>query len=997
MAVQKNNVSFSFQNGIDSKTSGDVITAPVLSEIKDCVFTQGGVVKRRKGYSELPKEWVFSNGAGGGGTLAEGLSLNNANNNLMLFDSSSSYLFDEAYQKWFFIANNYGVKTQKKHIHSEETAYSGIDSFVFNNRYQITTWSNTKGAKFSIYDIENNEFIAQNLTISTNNIFSCQCIAFPNGNIILVYRDITTNFIGRRVFNINTLILGPEVNIYPLVSTSNLLFKLKVIPYNDTYGIIAIIQATDAALITRIDNVGNLLLATSYVIVPSIVGGFIANLNMQKDPAADRVYITYVDMNPDVSITVKGFVLNGLSIDIFSSIATIFTQPSGLLNPITRLAVSYKTSTEVMVFVSYYPLSGLYYPETNVYSVAPSSGVSVFKNKEINCLLFSDSFYSAVHGKVFFHAYIMTGRGLLGAYDPVDLLRNGISTLMNEDMLVSSRFSVGAAALVQNLHMPKVSAYNTGYLTATNSSFGSKGESISSLSHVFNFAYNSANIGGLTEFAQGCPQTFDGHKMFESSFNEVPVIINSSVANAGTGLSAGVYNYSYIFYHIDNSGNIHRSTPSIPLRVGGTGGLPAAPWHVTLPIKQLNITQRQNVFIRIYRTLANNSSAYYLVSSENLENNPNAAVVNFVDTLNDSAISGNETLYTIGGYLPNDPPPACSTIIAAKNRVMLISDEDQTVRYSKDKLTFYGVEYSDDFSLPQFNSVPQAIGQLDSNIILFNKSNVFAFSGNGPTDAGTQNTFTDIQLISTDTGTDNQSSVIRVPNGLLYKSEKGIYLLDRSLQTSYIGAPVERYNGYSVVSANNPPSTTEIRLAIFDNLQTPSRIILNYDYFYEQWGEFSTPSPSGNINAISSAVIDNNYYVLRPTGAVLKEMPYGTAPITFSDIPAPLIETGWIRVAGLQGFQRFRWIELFGTSLGINSISVIVYYDYNTNNISTTATLPINSAGRFQFRIKNRIQKLEAIKIRLQAFSPEEIVFSGMDFEIGVKSGLRRLSVTNTR
>jgi len=52
---------------------------------------------------------------------------------------------------------------------------------------------------------------------------------------------------------------------------------------------------------------------------------------------------------------------------------------------------------------------------------------------------------------------------------------------------------------------------------------------------------------------------------------------------------------------------------------------------------------------------------------------------------------------------------------------------------------------------------------------------------------------TEPSLIPTDTGTINPRSIVLTPMGIMYQSEKGIYLLDRSLQVSYIGADVEAY------------------------------------------------------------------------------------------------------------------------------------------------------------------------------------------------------------
>ena len=53
--------------------------------------------------------------------------------------------------------------------------------------------------------------------------------------------------------------------------------------------------------------------------------------------------------------------------------------------------------------------------------------------------------------------------------------------------------------------------------------------------------------------------------------------------------------------------------------------------------------------------------------------------------------------------------------------------------------------------------------------------------GEGPNLMGLQNDFTPTQLINADTGCVENNSIINIPEGLMFKSEKGMYLLNRSL------------------------------------------------------------------------------------------------------------------------------------------------------------------------------------------------------------------------
>src|SRR5690606_28361376 len=127
-------------------------------------------------------------------------------------------------------------------------------------------------------------------------------------------------------------------------------------------------------------------------------------------------------------------------------------------------------------------------------------------------------------------------------------------------------------------------------------------------------------------------------------------------------------------------------------------------------------------------------------------------------------------------------------------------------------------------------------------------------------------------------------------------SKKGFYLLDRSLQLSYIGADVEAYNSIEVVGSELLPDRNEIRflLATGDSL--------HFDYYFKQW------SVHKNISGKGTALWQGKYTWVDSVGRVHVENKNkyldGTSNYSL------MMETNWIALSNLQDFGRIRkaWV-----------------------------------------------------------------------------------------
>lgn len=430
---------------------------------------------------------------------------------------------------------------------------------------------------------------------------------------------------------------------------------------------------------------------------------------------------------------------------------------------------------------------------------------------------------------------------------------------------------------------------------------------------------------------------------------------------------------------------------------------------VTLVIPTLRVTAKQgdrvNATINVYRTQSAGSVFYEVTSiTSPTFNTTTSDTVTFNDTVPDLYLSGNQLLYTTGGVLENIPAPPCSLITNYKNRIVIIPSENKLSYWiSKNVVSGSPVEFTDFFSkqVNAFGGDVTAVGQLDEKLVLFKRNAIFITTGDGPNDTGQQDDLARPQLVTTDAGCVSPRSIATMPNGLMFKSGKGIYLLDRSLQVQYIGAPVERYNSLEITSSQLIPNTNEVRFTTEDGT------ILVYDYLMNQW------AIDTNKYIVDSAIFSNRFTYLAPSGTVWRETidSYldGQEPIRIK------LTTSWLSLAGLQGFQRVYQGLILGEYESLHRLMVNVSYDFNPNPtqqiyidanelqpLTYGTSSPYGSdtvyGGEFplyQYRIDMVKQKCQSIQFSFieVPLSPygQGLSLSGITILAGIKQGLYKI------
>jgi hypothetical protein len=311
-----------------------------------------------------------------------------------------------------------------------------------------------------------------------------------------------------------------------------------------------------------------------------------------------------------------------------------------------------------------------------------------------------------------------------------------------------------------------------------------------------------------------------------------------------------------------------------------------------------------------------------------------------------------------------------------------------------------------------------ALSAMDDKLIVFKKDAIYYINGTGPDNTGANSQYSDPVFITGAVGCANPSSIVLTPTGIMFQSDKGIWLLGRDLNTSYIGSPVEKYNSTPVLSATAIPGTTQVRFILSGN------ITLMYDYFFNQWGTHS------NISAISATLYQGLHTYLNSYGQVFQEnigsYVDGAEPVLMS------LTTSWINIAGLQGFERFYFANLLGTYYSPFILNVSLAYNYNDSAIQAIQVLPDNyastwggealwgsgqawggsnssadsgsTANIFSARVFPQVQKCESFQVTIQevydaslGVAPGQgLTLSGLLLMVGMKKGSRTQSAAKS-
>lgn len=941
MSLQKQSVSINFSQGLSTKEDPFQIPIGRFEELENSVFDTLGRLTKRNGFpqlSTLPNNTNTYLTTYGGNLTALGTNL---------------YAYSQGAQSWV----NKGVFTPV-----QVSAQSLVRNSV--NQIQVDAAVSPNGLVCSAY--------TENLTVGTTSTRAACKFAvsdYSTGQNIIQPTEILSTF-GTVSFYPKVFSLSPYfVVVFPSYSGS--VYHLQYLAINtNTLNVIG--SATDVS--------------TNYL--PTQDGSFdgvVANSNLYlswNGASNTGLQSTYLQSNltqgNTVTISSSAASLVSVCADISQPTANIystayFTGSSAGFISATNQSLVTLFSSRRFVSSSFSTVINLassalnnkltsYFELQNAYTFGSGSGV--YSTNFIDKIACTQTGSLSSIGTVARSVGLGSKAFLVGSasyfLSSYQSQYQSSYFLMNSTGMISGKVSYGNGVGFLTKGLPSVTAYsdqyNISYLTKSTIQAANKDTNVAagtqiagiyaqSGANLASFKFSSSKLStaetaGNLNLGGGYLWMYDGNTPVEQNFFVYPEPLGlSGVGSASGQMAAQTYYYQATYEWSDNQGNLFRSAPSVPLSIVVGSGTSAV--NVHFPTLRLTNKILSPPKLVLYRW-STAQQTYYQTTSVAVPvlNDMTVDTIDILDTNADATILGNNIIYTNGGALENANGPASDALTLFDNRLWQIDAENpNSLWYSKEVVQATPVEMSQGltFYVPPTTSTKistgpmRCIAPMDDKLIIFKKNALYFINGIGPDSTGANNQYSQPTFITATVGSENQNSIVFIPSGLMFQSDKGIWLLGRDLSTQYIGKDVEVFNGDTVLSATPIPGTNQVRFTL------SSGTTLIYDYFVNQWGTFT------GIPGISSTVYQNMHTYIDSYGRVFQESDGtyldGTSPVLMS------FKTGWLNLAGLQGYKRLYKMFLLGQYKSPHILTIGLAYDYDDSILQQSTIVPTNYSG----------------------------------------------------
>jgi hypothetical protein len=444
--------------------------------------------------------------------------------------------------------------------------------------------------------------------------------------------------------------------------------------------------------------------------------------------------------------------------------------------------------------------------------------------------------------------------------------------------------------------------------------------------------YQSAEVSGDLAIAGSVTTLCDAVSVQELGFTYYPEYVQATPGGGTTNLLVGTYVWAVVYVRVDGAGLRTRSAPSFSLPITLTGGATMGPPVVTACAQVMNAAQlfasEETVYAEIYRN-SFGGSTFNLVTRV-----PAAANISFTDTIPDAAVSQASLLYTTGGIEDSVNPPGSTCLIVHKQRLWLVDETLKVIWFSPSFAVGEAPSFNETNTIPWLNGDITGLFSLDDKLLVGTLAGLWVIYGDGPSDTGQGNDLTTPQKIASDSGPVDWRAGCVFPGGLLYRSSTGIMLCDRGLSVSWIGKDIVDTLALfpTVVSSVLVSTATQVRF-ICQNA-TGQSTTLCYDYLAGKWLQHSyLQQPS----AVADVCMSSSYATVTTDGNMWQEHSASDAHAYLDDdtsgaqhfVPTS-VTPAWVKVQGVQGYQRARFAQLFFEELDDCGVTVAFATNYST-------------------------------------------------------------------
>jgi len=547
---------------------------------------------------------------------------------------------------------------------------------------------------------------------------------------------------------------------------------------------------------------------------------------------------------------------------------------------------------------------------------------------------------------------------------------------------------------------------------------------------VWTFGY----AGGLLHSTGALVTQYDGQAAVEAAFLEPPQLVGSITPTyGGSGLlaaaSPNLYTYYLAWEWIDAKGSAHRSRLSEPFSYDLVpGGGPRA--TLQFNVKCSSIMRRalasdgdaNRVRLVVYRSLANGLVYYRNAWSSSNVNDPGAATISYTDTADDAALlaSLRGKIYTDGGILEWQTPPAARHVQVSGGRTWITSAEAPEVWPSNEQLQGEAPSFSSltRITLDDASSKVVGTGWLDGLLVIFTESQIYVLDASAGPGATGVPPWPRPQAIQTSGGCVSGRSIVSFKDGVFFRAVDTFKILTRGRELLNVGEAVRVLtDAYpTVLDAVLDAARERVLFLVAGAAETR---VLCYDYGHTgpdgsgSWTDwaFAEETDLTRLAVWSGGVVAS--YAAQP--GVLREAT-GANPGWDNLGGSPewvtgTVETPWIYLAALGGYQRAWRLVLELERLGGHGLQVNVFVDgeettpVQTETWSSADISALQGLPRERIVMGLKVQKCSSLKVRISDVapavatveSPTGFRYHRLGVEIGRKRGVEKAEKANTR
>ena len=534
----------------------------------------------------------------------------------------------------------------------------------------------------------------------------------------------------------------------------------------------------------------------------------------------------------------------------------------------------------------------------------------------------------------------------------------------------------------------------------------------------YNFAgaqrWKSVSHNGATYLTGGILAYSDGDRVAEAGFLFRPP--KPTITTGGTGITMSTgRSYVLIYEEVDALGNWCVSGISDPVSSGAVSNKTISVACTPLTITgRINVAPSGNVVtgtrIALYATTDGNLPPYYRLGV--VANNTTSATTTYADITSDATLATKAVLYSpdlpsyVGGSLDRRAP--CGMAHIASYNGMLVGALGQVLYWSGQPVTGEATWFSPVFQQPVMGHGDiTGLAVQDGSLFVFFDDEVHGVSGDIPADNGSAGGLGTPRRLAASTGCIDGRSICRTATGIFFQSRRGIELLSRSQDVSWIGEQVRMTTAsFPVcVAATLDYASERVYFEMVDSGPTYGRCLV-YNLTLQAWESIDRRT---NVNglldlpAVSAAMI-----VLSGVPRYAHITPYGDVyyedPTTYLDARSywvtKRVHSAWIKSGGLQGQQLVNRVLLLGQGTDAADILCTFANDYNsgfgtaqTKTADVIASLPTYNL-QLEFRPDandvtqaTRVQLVDATPTNVSVGTGQGPLWIGLLFEVAPQVG----------